>query len=251
MKIAIIGNGFDLSHDLPTSFSEFTRIVTTNFSEMVTTSSEIKEWNQLENWLNEYLMEEAVIDSYTDLNKKMNYNVLNELDIFKLKFCNYLDSLSSENVVLNANIQNELENCDYIINFNYTNTLFAYKFKAEVIHIHGTIRDLESIVIGQSAPPGKSIEIIAEINKHFQLYVNKDYKDYYELFDLIFKGVDRLEILNIGFSFGKSDELFNYMLKEEIKKVAKVKFKNFEYKDQDTNTLAATLGIQDIEILNY
>lgn len=166
-KIAIIGNGFDLSHGLKTSYSHFNKFVSELDPKLVAHVNEIfynqgypKEdieyWSDLEvmlSSLSELDYDEHYEDAFngaeTDMDRASywhdpEYNASqkakNEL-LVPLKLKNYFDrcinSINLRNVSRKPCL--EMNGYDLFINFNYTETLQdVYCIQnARIFHVHG------------------------------------------------------------------------------------------------------------------
>ena len=164
-KLIIIGNGFDLAHNLPTNFYDF---VTEYENHPV-----LKEFERLSKkfegngkYLTWYYFEEEMENisntqfsrsimnghtskDYEEYNQEMeHYNQLFS-DLSKLLMKYLSEVYSNSEIKLLSNVKKEfLTEGVYSISFNYTDTVKLYTDKYE--YIHGNIEDDGSIVLGFS-----------------------------------------------------------------------------------------------------
>jgi hypothetical protein len=146
MKIIIIGNGFDLSLGLKTSYKDF---ITSNYF-----ISLIRNNNSLAFFLNE----KQEINNWVDIEKELtNYSIQTNEDKSKVKndfkelknaLIDYLNEAQEKEINQDSKafemIKNEISDTDIIYNFNYTNTIFKI---AEMLNIQN-IKDKHSFVHG-------------------------------------------------------------------------------------------------------
>ena len=140
MKLVIIGNGFDLHHDLKTSFDNFRNKLRNS------TDSEDKEifdyvnniiinsvgnltipntlnWNDFERIMNSYFINmrnsdhtEIFLDKFEE-----------EMARFSSRFHEYLkEECSSKKIKHNSKIAEEIKDADVLLVFNYTSTYTQY-----------------------------------------------------------------------------------------------------------------------------
>lgn len=177
MNLFIIGNGFDLGHDLPTQYWRFRMFLEENYSEFLNDfedkydlwgeKSKTPLWNEFESYLaniQEDVLFEEMYQS-TDLGLESgNVGIEDTLtDYFKRGF-SYIEDLSIylkewiEQANQELNGQNKrtsfiVDNShDIFLNFNYTTTLEdLYSIEEEnVLHIHGVVNSDEDLVLGHS-----------------------------------------------------------------------------------------------------
>lgn len=155
-SLAIIGNGFDLNHGLPTGFDAFSSLLPVTISEkfkkflsdycVVT-----KHWSDFEDAIAK-LSESCLLRSYNDA---YDYEqVLQDIDELNTLFeeirkelTQYLLSETTKNPInTKPSIKKYLKrNRLKVINFNYTNT--ADHYAKDIFHIHGSLAD-NDIVLG-------------------------------------------------------------------------------------------------------
>lgn len=181
MKIlAIIGNGFDLGHDLPTRFDDF---IHSNYNIFKTKYGVFSDgdncWNEIEDKYAELLCEiigeredfdvieevDNIIqdygfteygevnyfcytsDAFNDENKKIAFYI-DLLNQFENDFQKYLCSFRTDDCVPYSMIKDILLSSNKIINFNYTKTLEEVYGIEDIVHIHGSIDDTIAIGCG-------------------------------------------------------------------------------------------------------
>lgn len=139
MKIIIIGNGFDLSLGLKTSYKDF---IQSNYFNLL-----VKNNNSLALYLNE----KQEINNWVDIEKELtNYSIQTNEDKSKVKnnfkelrnaSMDYLKEAQEEEINQNSKafqmMKSEILDTDIVYNFNYTNSVF------KVAQILG-ISDIES-----------------------------------------------------------------------------------------------------------
>ncbi len=167
MKYLIIGNGFDLSHNLPTKWIDFKRYLEKSSSKL---DKEL--YGLIENSKLDY-----DFDFWSDVENAFNELYRDDNDLFKiihskfiLRFQHYLytnvelELLCNIDNYYNPKIHEYLKKFDVIISFNYTNTIeYLYGNSiSKVHHIHGCldVKRLEDvhIVIGYDGYRFKKLE---------------------------------------------------------------------------------------------
>jgi len=211
--VVIIGNGFDLNLDLPTSYSdfieseEFLSLVTGGnyFAKHIVMKKELQNWIDIENELKIY-SNRTSYETESGNNFEMDFNSL------KIALCNYLQKLQYDKINKGKRAFLMLEfikqQSNYIIlNFNYTNTIDSIlrtfglgdkEINERVVNVHGSVIE-DNIIIG--------VEDGAQIKKE-HIFLRKGYnKDY--------KGIDIATILQkakrvfiIGHSLGETDHTY-------------------------------------------
>ena len=175
MNLFIIGNGFDLAHDLPTKYSDFREFLKSSypyflddFEEKYYLSVDIKNdlWANLEYNLANIQDDVLIEDMYQDtdlglesgnigIQDTLIYHFESQFEYIE-KLTTYLEEWIKEvnQTLTNKNIQTSLintKNNDIFINFNYTTTLEdIYKIEeSNILHIHGTVNEGD-LVLGHS-----------------------------------------------------------------------------------------------------
>jgi hypothetical protein len=181
-RLFIIGNGFDLSLGLPTSYTDFINSSFFKDEEKKGTLlfKKLREKHDIQNWidvetelarLSPNFRTEELIDQFRDGHK----NLCDAL-------CQYIQSIDTSNINKNshayAEIKNNFNQTDsYIINFNYTDT--AQKILAEmsisnpgdyIHHIHGSCLH-KDIIFGIS---DGAASISSDHNFLYKSYKGKD-----------------------------------------------------------------------------
>ncbi len=175
-KIAIIGNGFDMHHNLRTDYNtiktklertqpdlthEYKRIM----NKLGVDSCTGYKWSNFE--YNSYLAVEKLSD--LDINDEHKHvQLLRKYhDIFKQIKIYILEILKEENKRLNVkfdSIQNVLDKKTYVINFNYTNTVEQYT--RNIHYIHESITE-NFIVLGYDDWDDNAFDLTLPINRYW------------------------------------------------------------------------------------
>ncbi|MCT7912333.1 bacteriophage abortive infection AbiH family protein [Arcobacter lacus] len=156
MKIIIIGNGFDLSLELKTSYKNFIKSDCFNLL--------LKKNNSLALYLNE----KQEINNWVDIEKELtNYSmqtnedkskVRNDFKELKNALIDYLNEAQEKEINQDSKafemIKNEISDTDIIYNFNYTNTIFKIaqilgisNIESKHSFVHGSIEN-KNIIFG-------------------------------------------------------------------------------------------------------
>ncbi|MDY4278317.1 MAG: AbiH family protein [Faecalicoccus sp.] len=164
-KVVIIGNGFDLAHDLPTSYKKFALTYKNHdilkkferLSKEIGSAEKPSTWYSFEEEIERIsnvqfsrtIMDAQSREDYAKRTQEMeNCNRL----FFQLSdlLMEYLDNVYSNHKIsiLNNVKQEFLTGGTYTISFNYTDTVKLYTKRYE--YIHGNIKDDSSIVLGFS-----------------------------------------------------------------------------------------------------
>ena len=155
-KLYIIGNGFDLAHNLPTRFDPDFKNITSkyefeNFWELFQ-SDENDIWSDFENLLGcpdfnllEEIFEGCYPDYSSDKESERDGIIAQVISNGKLYEALYEFANKAENIVhtvhKNEFLKNLLDVDGFYINFNYTHTLekiYAIP-KEQILHIHGEV----------------------------------------------------------------------------------------------------------------
>lgn len=253
MRVLILGNGFDISHGLPTKWVDF--------QNEIEASEENQDYINLSRMIKKYKLDKNY-NLWSDVEKalgkmwsKENSEEMDKfLDLFTICFQKYLKENVNENIRKSAN--NDLieffKSFDHIINFNYTGTLERlYGINEKVWHIHGRINDdtLEKVhvVIGCDKDNehcmidnfngemgiSKSNLICRKIFNKFRggMKQASNYEATYALFELeqnfgfimAPEDYEQISVSSWGFSFSESDNHFiNQMLSYPNVKIDKI-----------------------------
>lgn len=162
-KVVIVGNGFDISHDLKTRYIDF---LNSNYEikeindfkilvdELNNESEEKLNWNDIEQCMKKIALSIYDKNFYYNMNSekyslienKMNevnklYKKITELFMYYLK-----NNVMKKDIKINDSIKEEFDTNTIAINFNYTNTIRHYT--NNVKYIHGSIEEDNYIVLG-------------------------------------------------------------------------------------------------------
>ena len=196
-NLIIIGNGFDLAHDLKTSYPDFKadvkekgekydlpHIISTNYLLQSLLNDEFDLWSDIEvtyfNILTNFNDRAYLQKYYNGVHKYRNIKGLN--DSFE-KIKKYLEIYLTEIEQGFAKIRNyekifqELDNDKtVVVNFNYTNTVKNYisHTNIELIHIHGELNNTENpIIFGFAAEDEESKKLLVENENGFVRNIKK------------------------------------------------------------------------------
>lgn len=207
-RIVIIGNGFDLGHNLLTTFDSFIKSnsnytekyedfegdnwnnVESNFKEILIGILEQRDGIDVEaevkKLLDNYWCDETVTLDYCVMDSDVFTDEINEIErlvelLIELEedFHNYLEQVCNDDILsgikASNHIQEILSNASWIINFNYTNAVEVVYGMAAVTHIHGHL-DNNDIAIGTN-----SLEEFKESLIDGTIPLDTPCKDKYEL----------------------------------------------------------------------
>ena len=172
-RLFIIGNGFDLHHNLPTGLNDFRKYMARHFPEDYRSiirflekyfSDEVaREWNGLETMLSctrdiEEMLDEAIASSETDMDRASYWNDIQynagvsekEFSALMERLDTWIDSISVPEASPDPNIH--FVPSDIFLNFNYTDTLqklYGIKEK-QILYIHGS--STKSKILGHNEP---------------------------------------------------------------------------------------------------
>lgn len=163
MKIFVIGNGFDLHHDLDSTFRSFYEYIKKNNSSLLkkinVEFSLDRFWNDLENriLLNvDEILDDAVNEHYPNLSsdKCSTFddawlyvkNRLSFIDVFKGdNLYKWLCNVNIKEISIKKSINDfMIDSSDIYLTFNYTTLLEKYYniLPDKIMHIHGCIDDV-------------------------------------------------------------------------------------------------------------
>lgn len=246
MKLAIIGNGFDIHHNFKTSFNDFREFLISNerhhlvnkIDNFIKNSLGRKNssskntngllWNEFEELLAFYHTEEHLISIHNIDLVPEPMKIIELLDDFTEEFTNYIKkAISFQSRIFNQNIAREITNADLIITFNYSDTINLYELKpsTKVFHINGSLEDSNLPIIGYHVYPRHNIPNNDYLKRFNNVYYSKsalaykrntiNYIDRYQNNLKPFYG-EINEIVSIGFSFGNSDSHIKDILKSLV-----------------------------------
>lgn len=211
-KILIVGNGFDLNQNLPTSYSHF--LNSNNFKKLeqkypnalfrhMRNAQKLNNWIDVENELKIY--SESV--SYGIETIEFNEH----FDLLSFALIDYLKTIDYSSVIENSHSYNLIKRLIYedflIIDFNYTNTikyiLESLKISNEdiqkrLIKIHGSVNE-NSIIFG--------VEDYAKIAQRF-VFIKKGFNKHYKGITFLEQLMKSHEIHFFGHSLGETDHTY-------------------------------------------
>lgn len=248
MKLYIIGNGFDLSHNLKTRYSDFKlfleeqgSIESKDFVDKLDSVFDENElWKDFEKILGEldvddifnkfecYLqpMDENWKDQYWhdftyEVSRYMDFT--NDIDKWLIKWINNI------NISEESKKMFDLKSEDLYLSFNYTKTLEElYNIDGQsVLHIHGMINSVdEELILGHNnkyemAMRGEEVDIrVQEFYSIMEEYFNATFKPTQELIakhEYFFKSLDKVtEIIVIGHSLSDVDMPYFEKIKDSV-----------------------------------
>ena len=235
-NLVIIGNGFDLAHNLKTSYGYFINDITTHpkeyniqpiqlannklISSLIESEKEL--WSDIEYAYYEILRnfdnKKHLQNTFGDVWKYENINELNlDFDQIKIWLCQYLEREEAK-FIPNKNYEQFFDSLSkqdaVILNFNYTKTVDDYikqkNLNIEVIHIHGELNNPENpIIFGFAASNAESKELLIHNNNNYVQNIKKFNYLYTNNEDRLKKHLKSKEfnLFVLGHSCGISDKL--------------------------------------------
>lgn len=191
MKLYIIGNGFDIYHEIPCKYSDFKRFCEREANDMYRRLNAYYDdaddlWSYFERNLPN-INGEALISWAADRNPDWNRNwegyycfideLKNEVDflepLLSLYFRDWIMTLNLENITPRLNL--DTEDCKFL-NFNYTKTLeIVYHVnRNDITYIHGVVNgNFPKLVVGHCA----SIDEIRELFQNDNVFKKEAYDE--------------------------------------------------------------------------
>lgn len=167
-KLAIIGNGFDISHGLKTGYLDFANTLPVDIKkdwEKILIESEVhpNTWYSFEDaidkitakWQEKYF--NTIVKEDDEFTEEVLLSKIEEINAIFLKMnillMDYLMGEDKKTIDLKSSVKKVIDLDTNIINFNYTGTVEKYD-KINVYYIHGSLEESE-IVLGykQRAEP--------------------------------------------------------------------------------------------------
>lgn len=166
-RVYIIGNGFDLHHEIDCSYNDFKEYLKINDNNLFLTIENYfyyndNFWNQFEKSLADLNIFSIIYDwqelfpfwyhSYKH-NYQFNDSVANEIECLrkgiKANFIEWVKNLNRASYSKKISIDTSNS---FFINFNYTNTLeYIYRIQPKnILYLHGNIHNSSEIIIGHS-----------------------------------------------------------------------------------------------------
>jgi hypothetical protein len=185
-NLIIVGNGFDLAHNLKTSYDDFKNELTDypeeyddlNSKKSILLQSLLKDkenvlWSDIESTYFDILInlkdERKLQDKYgAQFRYRNSRDFNNDFELIKKHLISYLikKEESFEPIENYKNFFKEFQNKDtVIVNFNYTNTVSQYikDLDIEIIHIHGELNNENNpIIFGFAANQAESKNLLIE-----------------------------------------------------------------------------------------
>ena len=234
----IIGNGFDLHHNIQSSYNNFRDYIQKKDSKLldvVDTYLQIKEnWSDFEialstmdvdtlidyssNFLASYTADDWSDASHHDYQYEIDQIIQQLSSILEEHFIDWLLSIDIPNRKKANKQLLKLDNEATYLNFNYTNTLHKiYKIKkSKILHIHGSLKNQNDIVLGHNWKPTNNkyldtpydqgdIDIrIMEGNELIEQYFNSTFKPTKKIIKQNKKFFSKLKKIKNIFVFGHS-----------------------------------------------
>jgi hypothetical protein len=156
MKIMIIGNGFDLSLGLKTSYKDF--IESNYFTSLLNQNNSLAIYLNEKQEINNWVDIEKEITEYSKQIQDDKSKVKNDFKELKNALIDYLKEAQEEEINQNSKafemMKNEISDTDMIYNFNYTNSVFhvaeilgSSDIKSKHSFVHGSIEN-KNIIFG-------------------------------------------------------------------------------------------------------
>ncbi|WP_126981235.1 AbiH family protein [Acetobacterium bakii] len=213
MKLYIIGNGFDLHHNLPTSTNDFQNCVEKHDTYDYYSNSGV-DWNAYEEGLS-YFDVAAMAESYIE---SPDYLSDKESDrdgvIFQMEqimdTMYYVRNEALKYMILTANqkifdnryhfINKDMFENSLILSFNYTSTiqeLYNCENIHGITHIHGFFDDGDELIFGYANPEEEALRVFhphdidvgieisirnRDEDDHDDFYIHKQYQSMYDFY---------------------------------------------------------------------
>lgn len=156
MKIIIIGNGFDLSLGLKTSYKDF--IESDYFTSLLNENNTLALHLYIKQEINNWVDIEKELTEYSKKIQNDKSKVKNDFKELKNTLMDYLKEAQEKEINQNSKafemMKNEILDTDIIYNFNYTNSVFKVAeilgisdIKSKHSFVHGSIEN-KNIIFG-------------------------------------------------------------------------------------------------------
>lgn len=235
-NLVIIGNGFDLAHNLKTRYTDFISDLRINPGKYATNNSELDD-NKLMNALIENKKElwSDIEHTYYKILKNFNkkqYLQKNFGDVYKYEDIKELNQdFEKIKIWLNKYLEDEESKFEFntnyevlfdyfsqqesvVLNFNYTKTVKKYiekkKLNIEIIQIHGELNNTSNpIIFGFAASNEESKELLNENDNNYVRNIKKFNYLFTNNENILKKHLESLEfnLFILGHSCGVSDKL--------------------------------------------
>lgn len=262
-RLYVIGNGFDLHHNLPTGLNNFRDYMKSNhalqyqnidyFFSRYVPHIKHNDWNELETMLIcttelDAILEDAIESVETDTDKASFWNDIQysansikaDLTIMKESLDNWIAGINISDYNPKKYIQFDPD--AIFLTFNYTETLQKLYgvLDTQVLHIHGS--NIQEKVLGHNEsysdlPPNIMeddwrVEEAKEILNHIPALFYKNSESIIESNRIFFDKIsDCDEIIFMGWSLGLQDEMYMDEILSKIKNDSKINVVYF--KDDD------------------
>jgi hypothetical protein len=210
MKIIIIGNGFDLSLGLKTSYKDF--IQSDYFISLLYNHNSLAlhlyEKQEINNWVD-------IEKELTEYSKKIQDDkskVKNDFKELKNALMDYLKEAQEKEINQNSKafemMKNEISDADIIYNFNYTNSVFRVAEILEISNIeskhsfvHGSIEN-KNIIFG--------VEDRADINDNHIFLKKSAHHNFTEsnIIKILHNNDEKIDLVIFGHSLGITDSSY-------------------------------------------
>lgn len=320
MKLYIVGNGFDLSHNLKTSYTEFRLYLLEHRDEVYTDEDLIISkgdilrnferycqpndlWSDFEEQTEKIISEisegkiiifeeewsckldiggerHKFIDCFKKLKKKQDSTFdteiyHNEIQEYALKYFNnkvrelyiwvpylYISFQEWIQTIILKNTKNiyEIDEDSSVISFNYTNTMEDVYQQKDVLHLHGSVKNLEDVVLGFHSPekddklPGLETSFTKEFKETQRMFAeqgsrklnsNKFYDEnigrFYKPVNLLKDSIESFvknknihEVIILGHSYNKIDWVY---FKELVRCAPEAKYLFSYYSQNDKENI--------------
>jgi len=269
----IIGNGFDLSHGLKTSYKDFFEdVVNSHFNKsskyptffstslLVENLEQFKENASSHQYINKFfglLTEDFVNKNWCDI-EEVYFSQLKSSKVFKsIQDLNadfeevksaletYLSQLPKS--IINHNYYEQVFNpptlgSKLILNFNYTNTAYQYNNakKSEMINIHGELNNDSNPIIFGYAATDKEMSVFRRKNNEYMRYIKRTNYAWTDNFAKLKKFINRsspISVSILGHSCGQSDKLILSTIfnNSHVQRIEIVYYNKNTYFDKNVN----------------
>lgn len=213
MKIIIIGNGFDLSLGLKTSYKDF--IQSNYFNLLVKNNNSLALYLNKKQEINNWVDIEKELTEYSKQIQDDKSKVKNDFKELKNALMDYLKEAQEEEINQNSKafemIKNEILDTDIVYNFNYTNSIFKVAQILEISDIeskhsfvHGSIEN-KNIIFG--------VEDNARINDNHIFFkkssnINFTESNIIKILNIHNNNNEKVDVVIFGHSLGITDSSY-------------------------------------------
>lgn len=210
MKIIIIGNGFDLSLGLKTSYKDFIEsdYFTSLLNQYNSLAIYLNEKQQINNWVDI----EKELSEYSNQIQDDKSKVKNDFKELKNALMDYLKEAQEKEINQNSKafemIKNEILDTDIIYNFNYTNSVFKVveilgisDIKAKHSFVHGSIENNDIIFGVEDRAYIKDNHIFFKKSAHHNFTASNIIK-------ILHNSDEKIDLVIFGHSLGITDSSY-------------------------------------------